>query len=157
DGRRKMSQSLGNYIGIAEPPGEIFGKVMSVPDEAMPQYVNLALDLRPERKRQALAELSKVELKRWLAREMIAMFHGIEAARAAQTNFDGVFLRHARPAEMDERTSTQAYLPGLLQEIGFASSRGEARRGIRGGGVRVDGEAVSDEHATLAPGTYVVQ
>jgi len=157
DGERKMSQSIGNYIGVGEPPKELFGKVMSIPDETMPDYVNLALDLRPEEKKRALDDLSGVKLKRWLAREMIAMFHGADAAQTAEHEFDEVFVRHAMPTELDEHTSMQTYLPRLLQDIGFTASLNEARRGIRGGGVRVDGEVVSDEHASLDAGTYVVQ
>jgi len=157
DGTRKMSQSIGNYIGIAEPPAEVFGKAMSIPDDAMPQYLRLALDLPPADKDRLLAELSGVRLKRRLAREMVAMFHGPDVAAQAEAEFDRVFVHHAAPTDLDEHVSRDSYLPRILLDLGFASSLSDARRGIRGRGVRVDGEVVTDEHASLDPGTYVVQ
>jgi tyrosyl-tRNA synthetase len=101
DGTKKMSQSIGNYIGVAEDPKDIFGKVMSLPDEAMPEYVRLALDLRPSDKDAMLAESSGVVLKRRLAREMIAMFHGAEAAVDAEAEFDRVFVHREAPSDME--------------------------------------------------------
>jgi tyrosyl-tRNA synthetase len=157
DGRKKMSQSFGNYIGVAEPPGEIFGKAMSIPDDAMPQYVNLALDLRPEDKAELLAGLGGVALKRRLAREMVAMFHGPRAAAEAEAAFDRVFVRHELPGELEETVTAERYLPKILVDLGWASSLSDARRHIKGGGVRVDGTSVPDEHATLEPGTVVLQ
>jgi tyrosyl-tRNA synthetase len=157
DGTKKMSQSLGNYIGVAEDPKEIFGKVMSIPDEAMPGYVRLALDLPPGDKDVMLAEFSGVVLKRRLAREMIAMFHGAEAAAGAEAEFDRVFVRRDVPSEMAHHTTAESYVPRILVDLGFASSLSDARRGIKGGGVRVDGAAVAEEHATLSAGTWVVQ
>lgn len=157
DGKKKMSQSVGNYIGIAEEPREIFGKVMSIPDETMPEYVRLALDLPPADKDAMLATSSGVVLKRRLAREMIAMFHGAEAAAGAEAEFDRVFVRRDAPSEMEQHTTSENYVPRILVDLGFASSLSDARRGIKGGGVRVDGAAVADEHATLAEGTWVLQ
>lgn len=157
DGRKKMSQSVGNYIGVAEPPGEIFGKAMSIPDDAMPQYVNLALDLRPEEKAELLASLGGVALKRRLAREMVAMFHGQDAAAEAEAAFDRVFVRHELPGELEETVTAERYLPKVLVDLGWASSLSDARRHIKGGGVRVDGTPATDEHANLEPGTVVLQ
>jgi tyrosyl-tRNA synthetase len=157
DGKKKMSQSIGNYIGVAEDPQEIFGKVMSLPDEAMPGYVRLALDLRPGDKDAMLAESSGVVLKRRLAREMIAMFHSAEAAADAEAEFDRVFVRRDVPSEMEHHTTSESYVPRILVDLGFASSLSDARRGIKGGGVRVDGAAVAEEHATLGAGTWVLQ
>ncbi len=94
-----MSQSIGNYIGVAEDPKEILGKVMSLPDEAMPAYVRLALDLRPDDKDTMIAEAGGVVLKRLLAREMIAMFHGAETAADAEAEFDRVFVRRDVPSK----------------------------------------------------------
>lgn len=157
DGRKKMSQSVGNYIAVGEEPKEIFGKVMSIPDEAMPEYVRLALDLRPAEKDAMLERDRGMALKRRLGREMVAMFHGPEAATQAEAEFDRVFVRRGQPSDMAEHTLAETYLPRILVGLGFAASASEARRGIKGGGVRVDGTAVADEHATLEPGTYVVQ
>lgn len=157
DGEKKMSQSIGNYIGVAEDPKEILGKVMSIPDETMSEYVRLALDLRPADKDAMLADLSGVLLKRRLAREMIAMFHGAVAAADAEAEFDRVFVHRGVPSEMEHCTTSETYVPRILVDLGFASSLSDARRGIKGGGVRVDGEAVADEHSTLAEGTWVLQ
>lgn len=157
DGKKKMSQSVGNYMGVAEDPREIFGKVMSIPDEAMPEYVRLAWDLRPGDKDAMLAESRGVVLKWRLAREMIAIFYGAEAAADAEAEFDRVFVRRDVPSEMEHHTIAENYVPRILVDLGFASSLSDARRGIKGGGVRVDGQAVAEEHATLGEGTWVLQ
>jgi tyrosyl-tRNA synthetase len=157
DGSKKMSQSIGNYIGVAEPPAEVFGKVMSVPDEAMTDYVNLALDLRPEEKAALLAGPGGVARKRRLAREMVAMFHGQDAAAEAEAAFDRVFVRHEVPDDLEETVTAERYLPKVLVDLGWASSLSEARRHIKGGGVRLDGTPITDEHADLTPGTAVLQ
>ncbi|MGH3565596.1 MAG: tyrosine--tRNA ligase [Pseudonocardia sp.] len=157
DGRKKMSQSLGNYIGIAEDPKEIFGKVMSIPDEITPDYVRLALDLRPEEKDAMIESLQGVQLKRCLARQMVTIFYDEDAAYAAEGEFDRVFVRRDLPSEMRHHATAEHYVPRILVDLGFASSLGDARRGIKGGGVRVDGRAIADEHANLDEGTWVLQ
>src|SRR4029453_19050370 len=157
DGRRKMSQSYGNYIAVDQPPAEIFGKAMSIPDEAMADYVTLGTDLRPEEKERLTAELGGVRLKRRLAREMVAMFHGPEAADEAEAEFDRVFVRHDAPSEMEESVTSERYVPRILAHLGWASSRSAGRRRIKGAGVKVDGRPLDDEHANLEPGTYVLQ
>ena len=157
DGQRKMSQSYGNYIAVDHPPAEIFGKVMSIPDDAMDQYVALGTDLRPDEKGRLTAELGGVRLKRRLAREMVAMFHGPEAAEAAEAEFDRVFVRHDAPSELEESVTSERYVPRILVDLGWATSLSDARRRIKGGGVKVDGQTLDDEHANLDPGTYVLQ
>jgi tyrosyl-tRNA synthetase len=157
DGQRKMSQSYGNYIAVDHPPAEIFGKAMSIPDEAMADYVALGTDLRPEEKERLTAELGGVRLKRRLAREMVAMFHGPEAADEAEAEFDRVFVRHDAPSEMEESVTSERYVPRILADLGWASSLSDARRRIKGAGVKVDGRTLDDEHANLEPGTYVLQ
>ena len=157
DGQRKMSQSYGNYIAVDHPPAEIFGKVMSIPDDAMDQYVALGTDLRPDEKERLTAELGGVRLKRRLAREMVAMFHGPEAAEAAEAEFDRVFVRHDAPSELEESVTSERYVPRILVDLGWATSLSDARRRIKGGGVKVDGQTLDDEHANLDPGTYVLQ
>jgi tyrosyl-tRNA synthetase len=140
DGRKRMSKSEGNYIGIAEPPEEIFGKTMSVPDSAMPVYYELLLDREPD------PALPPVEAKRTLARELTARFAGEDAARDAEARFDRVHVRHDVPDAVDEGElpdGDRVHLPALLAD-GFGISRSEARRLLSQGGVRLEGEVLSD-------------
>jgi tyrosyl-tRNA synthetase len=157
DGERKMSQSYGNYIGIAEPPEEIFGKTMSIPDSAMPDYVRLGLDCSPTEKEEMLATLSGVALKRDLARRMVGMFHGQEAAADAEKAFDRQFKDHKPPEVIEETVTQERYLPKILADLGWVRSLNEARRAIAGKGIRLNGDTVEDEHIELAPGSYLIQ
>lgn len=160
DGSRKMSQSYGNYIGVNEPPTEIYGKAMSIPDAALPEYLALATDLRPAEKRRLADELLATEpmrLKRLVAREMVAMFHGRQAADEADAHFDRVFVRREAPADMPTVETSTSSLLRLLVELGWAESLSEARRHIAGRGVRIDDEVVESDQTELAPGTYVVR
>jgi tyrosyl-tRNA synthetase len=162
DGVQKMSQSLGNYVGIREAPAQMFGKLMSIPDEVVSQYAALAAWLDTE----AVAEVANAsagggpaaaQAKRRVAKAVVALYRGVEAAGAAQEAFDRQFKR-GRPPEAVEEAAIPAnavdgeavYLPRVLAELGLASSRGEARRLIAQGGVRVNGEAVAQEEARLA-------
>jgi tyrosyl-tRNA synthetase len=140
DGTRRMSKSLGNYVGITEPPEEIFGKLMRIPDEAMTTYYELLLDEPFD------AERPAVESKRALARAICAQFHGEAAATAAEEHFDRLHVERALPDEIDEApmpSGDPVHLPALLREH-FGVSAGEGRRLISGGGVRIDGEQVAD-------------
>ena len=135
-----MSKSLGNYVGITEPPEEIFGKLMRVPDEAMPVYYELLLDepFDPER--------PAVESKRALAGAVCAQFHGEEAAREAEAHFDRLHVERALPDEIEEAPlpdGDPVHIPALLRDH-FAISGSEARRLLQSGGVRVNGEQVQD-------------
>ena len=136
DGERKMSKSYGNYVGVDEPPEEIFGKVMRVPDEAMPVYYRLLIDedFDPSR--------PPVESKRFLARTLAARYHGDEAGRAAEEHFDRLHVQRAMPDEIEEAPlpagASVVHLPALLAEA-FGISRSEARRLLTGGGVKIDG------------------
>jgi tyrosyl-tRNA synthetase len=139
DGVEKMSKSLGNHIGVTEPPEEQYGKTLSIPDAAMPAWFSLlAVDAPPQ-------GTSPRDAKRWLARAIVARFHGEEAARAAEAQFDRVHIEHGVPDEIETLTlpAGPAHLPAVLAE-GFGLSRSEARRLLAGGGVKVDGEALSD-------------
>jgi tyrosyl-tRNA synthetase len=144
DGTRKMSKSLGNQIGITDPPEEMYGKTMAIPDPAMEQYYLLLLG------RELPAELSPRDAKRLLAREIVAWLHGEQAAAAAEAGFDRVFLDHDAPQEIEEARFTAregtVHLPELIAEA-FGVSRSEARRLIDGGGVWLDDEQ-------LAPGEH---
>jgi tyrosyl-tRNA synthetase len=136
DGQRKMSKSYGNYVGVDEPAEEIFGKVMRIPDEAMPVWYRLLMDepLDPSR--------PPVQSKRHLARALAARYHGDDAGRAAEAHFDRLHVQRDVPEDIEEALLPEedpVFLPVLLSDA-FGFSRSEARRLIEGGGVRVDGE-----------------
>jgi tyrosyl-tRNA synthetase len=150
DGVQKMSKSLGNYIGINEPPAEIFGKLMSISDDLMWRYYELLTDLSLSEiaALRALAEAgdrNPRDLKADLAKRIIADFHSKEAADAAEKDFVRRFRNKETPDEVEERTLPANYPPGwdlpeLLVKVGMAESKAEARRLIQQGGVSVDGE-----------------
>ena len=141
DGERAMSQSRGNYIGLAESPKEMFGKIMALPDHLMPQYFTLLTDIPPDE----LAELEEIhprDRKMRLAREIVSQFHGEEAAAQAEEEFIRVFQREELPREIPTVSISQETISplDLLVGTGMAKSRSEARRLIDQGGVRLDGE-----------------
>jgi tyrosyl-tRNA synthetase len=145
DGVRRMSKSLGNYVGVSEPPEEVFGKLMRVPDEVMPLYYDLLLDEDFDPSRPA------VESKRALARALCARFHGEEAAARAEEHFDRLHREHRPPEEIEEAAlppEDPVHLPVLLREA-FGVSSSEARRLLAQGGVRVDGEPLNGEELDL--------
>jgi tyrosyl-tRNA synthetase len=152
DGQQKMSQSLGNYVGLDDAPADMYGKTMSIPDEAMPAWFRLASGLDEddaEARVGALAagELEPVEAKRALAWAITARFHGEGAAEEAAEAFRRQFAEHRIPDEVPTATlgpEPMAHLPALLVEHLGVASRGEARRLIAGGAVRLDGEAVGE-------------
>jgi tyrosyl-tRNA synthetase len=140
DGVRRMSKSVGNYVGITEPPEEIFGKLMRVPDDAMPIYYDLLLGDEPDSSEPPVAQ------KRSMARRITAQYHGEDAASQAEAHFDRLHVTRELPDEIDEAQlpgDDPVHVPGLLREH-FGMSAGEGRRLISGGGVRVDGEQLSD-------------
>ncbi len=140
DGVRRMGKSLGNHIGVTEPPEEIFGKVMSIPDEVMDQYYDLLLTAEPD------PALAPVQQKRALARAIVTRFHSEDAAIAAEAHFDKLFKSHEVPDDIEEfdfpTGAGEVHLPGLMADA-FGLSRSEARRLIEQGGVSLDGDAVS--------------
>jgi tyrosyl-tRNA synthetase len=141
DGVQRMSKSLGNYVGVAEPPEEVFGKLMRLPDAAMPIYYELLLDepLHPER--------PAVEAKRAMARALTARFHGEEAARQAERWFDRLHVERTVPEDVEEFSfrapGGTVHLPALLSDA-FGISRSEGRRVLSHAGVRIDGEPVGN-------------
>ena len=163
DGVNKMSKSLGNYIGINEPPEEIFGKLMSISDELMWRYIEL---LSFDSPRDIAAKKKSVEqggnprdVKIGLAREIVARFHGAGAADAAAASFAARFSRNETPEDMPEvRIGAKGALaiPQVLKQAGLAASASEALRLIEQGGVRIDGARVSDKALKLARGATVV-
>jgi tyrosyl-tRNA synthetase len=167
DGVNKMSKSLGNTIGIAEPPGEIFGKLMSISDELMWRYIEL-LSLRPApelaaRKRAVEQGGNPRDVKFDFAREIVERFHGAEAARLAAEEFNARFRDHETPADIPEITvrppaGAMMAITQVLKQAQLAASASEAARLIQQGGIKVDGGKVSDKALTLATGrTYLIQ
>ena len=153
DGVQKMSKSLGNYIGIAEPPAEQFGKLMSIPDALMPRYFQLTTGWLPEQVESTLEDLesgklSPVEAKRLLARTVVDLYHGEGAGEQAGAEFARVFKDNAVPSEVEEREVAGADLPTewfrLLALAGLATSNKDGRRKIEQGAVRLDQEKVTD-------------
>ncbi len=147
DGVQKMSKSLGNYIGINEPPAEMFGKVMSISDELMWHYYELCTDLRSEEiaRLRAMAESGERnprDIKVELAKRIIADFHSAEDARQAEEEFNRIFKRKEVPDEVEKRVIEEGRwkLPRLMVEYKLATSVAEARRLIEQGGVRLNGE-----------------
>jgi len=142
DGVQKMSKSLGNQIGITEPPADMYGKTLSLPDSALAQWYSLLLGGAPP------GGLSERDAKRALARALVARFHGEAAAEAAEAAFDRVFVARALPEVIEEAVVTPAnglvHLPELIAAL-FGGSRSEARRKLAQGAVRLDGEALEGD------------
>ncbi len=157
DGVQKMSKSYGNYIGLTDPADGMFGKVMSIPDDLMVKYYRLCTALpvpEVEAIESALSDGSAHpnQLKRRLAREVVALYHGADAAGQAEEAFDRVFKRHELPADVPEvaiERTDPVHVPTLLKAAGLAPTTSEARRLIDGGALRIDGEA-----ADLPAGSY---
>jgi tyrosyl-tRNA synthetase len=148
DGVQKMSKSLGNYVAVDDPPEEIYGKLMRVPDETMPVYHSLLLDSPPD------PALPPRDQKRATAFALTARFHGEEAAEAAQERFDTVHVRRELPSEIEEFAFRDGgelvHLPALLAEA-FGVSRSEARRLLAQRGVKLNGEWLSESSLELPP------
>ncbi len=145
DGEQKMSKSLGNYIGLAEPPQEIYGNTMSIPDRLIEKYVKLVSGLDPAGQGAVLA-MKPRDAKAALAGQLVKRLHGEEAARRAEEDFDLKFRRHEIPGEIEERAvSNPKDLVAVLVESGLRESRGDARRLIEQGGVRINGEKAAPD------------
>lgn len=167
DGVNKMSKSLGNYIGINEPADEIFGKIMSVSDELMIRYYELLSDMSLSdldslRSRVKDGSLHPMEAKKQLGREMVARYHGTSAAAQAEENFTKRFRDNQTPDEMPEiilgMDEGKALLCKVLAQAELVKSNSEGRRAIQQGGVKVNGEKVSDENLEIAcSGAYIIQ
>ncbi len=163
DGAQKMSKSLGNYVGITEPPEEQFGKLMRVPDDLMPAYLALTTGWHPDEveevtDRLTRGELGPVDAKRLLARTVVDLYHGDGAGAAAEAEFDRVFKEHAAPTEVpeyvispDELRDGRIEVARLLTLAGLAASNREGRRKIQEGGVYLEDERVSDPSLEVTP------
>jgi len=165
DGVQKMSKSLGNYIGITEPPEQMFGKLMSVSDEVMLAYYPLVTGLGPAEVDAVIREVRRgklhpMEAKKGLARRVVAQFHGDAAARAAEETFVRQFQAREVPAEIPRvrRPGGAVRLDHLVASSGIVGSTSEARRLIRQGGIRLNRERVKDpfEMRNCAPGEEIL-
>ncbi|MBK9528668.1 MAG: tyrosine--tRNA ligase [Acidobacteria bacterium] len=156
DGVQKMSKSLGNYIGIDEAPNEMFGKVMSISDELMWRWYELLTDLTPSEISNLRSEISDGknprDTKVNLAKSIIADFHSLEAANEAEEEFVKRFVQKEVPDEIEEKVvAAGSYaLAQLLADTGLAASKGEARRLIEQGGVKINGEKATATNAEVA-------
>lgn len=163
DGVQKMSKSLGNYVGIAEPPNQMFGKLMSIPDEIMPAYFELCTDVSLEEIAEMKSgvqsgKLHPMDVKKRLGREIVTIYHSSQAADEAQAEFERVFSRHDTPTDMPELVvepgdvaDGAVWIAKLLVKAGMAPSNSEARRLVQQGAVTIDGKKVADPSANITP------
>ncbi len=163
DGVKKMSKSYGNYVGVNDEPADMFGKIMSIPDEIMVKYYRLASTVAVDEidaieKGLAADELHPNKVKRALARNIVEAYYDAEAAEAAEAQFDLVFKQHAVPddipefaADLTPNDEGLVYVAKLLADAGLAQSAGEARRLIDGGGVKINGEALPAKSYNVDP------
>ena len=161
DGTDKMSKSLGNYVGITDAPQDMYGKLMSIPDAAMPMYYELLLDRSKAEVAQLQADIEQGRLhprqaKSDLAKAIIGTYHDAAAADAAAAEFDKIFVQRELPSEMPDILVSRSEFDGdciwlvkVLMAAEFVASNGEGRRAIRQGGVKVDGQTITDEMAQV--------
>ena len=171
DGVRRMGKSLNNYIGVNDPPDDMFGKVMSIPDNCIQQYFELCTDVPQAEVAQMVAEmkagaLNPRDAKRRLGREIVTLYHSAEAAKAADETFLRVFSTQRQQTRADyEAVAAEVAIPAdlrgkpvwistALAQLGLAKSKGEATRLVKGGGVYLDERRISDpqEEVALTPG-----
>ena len=158
DGKLRMSKSTGNYIGIDEAPEQQYGKVMSLPDDVMIQFFQLVTRYQPEQIARIQAGLESGQIhprdaKMELAREIVSIFHGDEAAADAEEHFKTVFQQRELPPDMPEYALSEATnIVDLMCAAGLASSKRDARRLVDQGGVKLDGQAVDLPQASIEPG-----
>lgn len=151
DGVQKMSKSYGNYVGLTDEPAEMFGKVMSVPDELMEKYYRLCTPVDPTEIGRLVAGVADGSehpnlVKRRLAREVVTLYHSADSAIEAEAAFDRIFKQHELPEDVPEVSvalGSDIYLPGLLKDLGLVGSASEGRRALDQGGVRIDGRPAS--------------
>ncbi len=160
DGVQKMSKSLGNYIGITDPPDDMFGKIMSISDDLMWRYFELlsfrSLDAIIQLRKRMDSGENPRDIKFQLGQELVGRFHSDAAAEKAKQNFVNRFQKGALPDEIPEcqlQTGESVPIANALRDAGLVSSTSEAMRMIKQGAVRIDGEKVSDRGLVLAPGS----
>ena len=150
DGVKKMSKSYDNAIGLTDEPGDMYGKTLSIPDELIVPYFELATNISSKELDRIKSRLQKGEIprdmKRQLARDIVTLYHSLEAAQDAESDFDRIFVEGDEPEEMDEFIVKESPVTVLtvMHNAGLVSSKREGRRLIEQGGVKVDGEKISD-------------
>ena len=152
DGIQKMSKSLDNYVGFTDPPVEKFGKLMSIPDDMILKYMELAAFASAEEMEKARDEMESgkvnpMDIKKRMARKVIEIYHSEDDANAAQKEFERVFSKGKTPEDIDVAKypqGTRMWIVDLLRENGLVESGGEARRLIKQGAVSIDGQKITD-------------
>ncbi len=159
DGTNKMSKSLGNYIGVTESAESMYGKVMSIPDTLIANYFELATEVTAEEiakiKNEMLTGANPRDIKMRLAREIVSLFHPKGAAEKAEEAFVKTFQKKETPDEIEEKKVKADTLLDVLVEVGFASSKTDARRTVEQGGVKVDGEVTKDFLMEIKKGSLI--
>ncbi len=156
DGERSMSQTTGNYVGIGEGPGEMYGKILSIPDNLLYEYFYQLTDVIVEDVQPTIEDAPR-DAKRVLAREIVSIYHDKDAAMAAQEEFDRVHIQHERPSEVPQvqidrtliKKGGTIWIVDLLQASSLVKSRGEAKRLIAQGGVKINDERISSADLDL--------
>ncbi len=165
DGSQRMSKSLGNYVGIDESPVDMFGKIMSIPDDLIEKYFTLVTDyhldkLAEVRNRLKDPAINPMLIKKELARSIISMYHSREAAVQAQEAFEQVFSKKELPDDIEEITlnsSADLNLVKLLSDNDIVSSNGEAKRLIKQGAVKINDEKIDDINCSLSSGEFIIK
>jgi tyrosyl-tRNA synthetase len=169
DGNRKMSKSLGNYVGVTDPPNEMYGKLMSIPDELMWRYFELVLcrpadEIADKRRALDAGKLHPRNIKDELAQAVVGKFHGAVAAATAADEFKRIFTEHQLPKDIPEVTlpsdqfkDNRIWVATLIVAAGLADSNGAARRLVQQGAVRLDDQKITDPSADVevAPGSIL--
>jgi tyrosyl-tRNA synthetase len=158
DGVEKMSKSYDNYIGISDEPSQIFGRTLSIPDNLIYQYFELATNVSNQKLAEFKSQLSDAnvnprDIKRELARTLVTMYHNQEAADIAQQEFDNIFINKGLPDEIEEfniGNNKEINILDLIVLVNFAPSKGEARRLVTQGGVSIDSEKISDVQSSIS-------
>ena len=153
DGKRSMSQTTGNYVGISEEPAEMYGKLLSIPDTLIKPYFDWLTDVELDEDLERSISDAPRDAKRRLAREIIAMYHSRDAAGLAENAFDRIHVHHERPTDVPQvefdrsllKDDGTIWIVDLLQASGLVASRGEAKRLIQQGGVKVNEEKVDSQ------------
>ena len=162
DGVEKMSKSYDNYIGLTDSPSEIYGRTLSIPDSLIGRYFEFATEVPNEKLTSINNDLENGtsnprDLKRELARELVALYHDNDAALTAEKEFDALFIQKDEPDDMPEyKLEEPEKLIGIMVKNGMVASNGEGKRMISQGGVRLDKEKVDDIHTTIEPGENMV-